>query len=181
MRIRPIIAVGILALLAQCTSPKATTYEPQRGSTYPTYKHPKLGIEITRAEDPKLIDEVASWMGTPYKSGAAQKHRGTDCSGFTQSVYRTVYAMQIPRTSGEQAKCINPVSPKNLKCGMLLFFKIDGRHVTHTGIYIRNGYFVHSAYSKRQGIRVDNIFTNPYYQKTFYNGGWPKKMIVDSE
>ncbi len=57
---------------------------------------------------------------------------------------------------------------KNLKEGDLLFFKTSGNKVSHVGLHISKGYFVHASSSK--GVMINHISDN-YYKRTFAFAG----------
>ena len=52
--------------------------------------------------------------------------------------------------------------------GDLLFFKIKKNQISHIGIYLFNGYFIHSSVSK--GVIISNL-EEDYYKRHFYSGG----------
>jgi len=95
------------------------------------------------------------FVGNPYVYGGTSLTSGTDCSGFTQSIYRN-YGYSIARTSRAQyASAGRIVSMNNLQSGDLLFYKGSGGSVNHVAIYIGNGQVVHAS-NKRDGIKVSN-------------------------
>jgi cell wall-associated NlpC family hydrolase len=48
------------------------------------------------------------------------------------------------------------VDPGSLVAGDLVFFRIDGRRVSHVGIYVGEGRFVHAP-SRGGKVRVDRL------------------------
>jgi cell wall-associated NlpC family hydrolase len=103
-------------------------------------------------------------MGVKYLYGGTST-KGFDCSGFVGYVYKKV-GVKLPRTSKAMYKTGKSVSKKNLKTGDLVFFNTSGKGVSHNGIYIGNGKFIHSSSSK--GVSVSKI-NDPYY--------WGKKYV----
>jgi len=108
-------------------------------------------------------DRVLSpWLGTPYLLGGTTKS-GVDCSGFVSAVYREKEGMYIPRTSADEFKIGKSVSKNNLIIGDLVFFG-ERSKVSHVGIYIGKGSFIHASTSL--GVTVtplDDSYWKPRY------------------
>jgi len=128
----------------------------------------KLGIELSGKENPKLLDEIAKWMGTPYLTGGCS-FSGTDCSCLIHTLYQTVYGINLERSSEAMAQknCLR-IDKDDLREGDLIFFSIKNVKISHVGLYISNGNFVHSTTSK--GVIISNI-DEPYYQKYYTHSG----------
>lgn len=127
-----------------------------------------LGIPLEGKEDPALIREVAGWIGTPYRYGGTS-HSGVDCSGFIGHVYRNVYGINLPRTTAAIASDAGRVSRRRLSEGDLVFFRTKSRwRISHAGIYLGNGYFVHASSSR--GVIVSSL-EEPYYSRRYARGG----------
>lgn len=127
--------------------------------------------EKPKIKNRKLRKEVEKWIGTPYKSGGSST-KGTDCSGFVSSVYKKVYDIKLPRTSKGMYKNVKKIGKGRLKEGDLVFFRTSGSKISHVGIYIGDGYFVHASSSR--GVVWSNL-SEKYYVKTFAKGGRVKK------
>ena len=110
--------------------------------------------------------EINSWMGTPYVYGGNSKS-GVDCSAFTQAVFRSV-GIEIPRRASRQSIAADDVSLPNLEYGDLVFFNTSGSGISHCGIYLGNGEFVHASSSR--GV-VRDMLNHPYYTSRFVIGG----------
>lgn len=97
------------------------------------------------------------YIGTPYKWGGNDLERGIDCSGFVKKMYGMI-GESLPRTAAEQALVGTPVTRfEDLIAGDRLYFWDNKRgKIGHTGVYLGNGYFVHSSSSNR-GISTDYI------------------------
>ena len=111
-----------------------------------------------------LISNAKKYMGTPYRWGGTRPG-GFDCSGYTQYVFRET-GVNIPRTTGQQINVGTPIAKSQLKTGDLVFFNTSGRGVSHVGIYINGGKFIHASTSK--GVTIGSIY-EPYY--------WGKRYI----
>jgi len=125
----------------------------------------RMEVPASRAAQ-TILDEIEHWYGTPYVYGGSTKN-GTDCSGFTQSVYRTV-GIEIPRRASRQAAAARNVSRGSLRPGDLVFFNTSGSGISHVGIYLGDGHFAHAATSR--GV-VRESLSHPYYTTRFVQGG----------
>ncbi len=132
-----------------------------------------LGVKLTGLEDKKFIEEVAGWIGTPYVYGGESK-KGVDCSGFVKTLYKDVYNLNLYRTAFDLVKNCDPVKKKNLKTGDLIFFKINSDKISHVGIYLDDGKFIHASSSKK-GVMVSDL-NEAYFKKYFYSAGRLKNL-----
>lgn len=135
--------------------------------------NPKLKKEL-KADELMLVEEAITWLGTPYRFGG-QDYSGTDCSGLTMKVYDKALGIKIPRNSAEQQKFCSGISQNALKAGDLIFFCTgrDRNRVSHVGIYIGDGKFIHSSSSR--GVIVSALGEN-YYVTHYHSSGFvPRK------
>ena len=98
------------------------------------------------SRDNRMLDEIESWMGTPYVYGG-ESRSGVDCSGFTQAVFRAM-EVEIPRTASQQAAAADQVDSRSIRFGDLIFFNTSGGGISHVGIYIGDGFFAHASSSR---------------------------------
>ncbi|HEY0826679.1 MAG TPA: C40 family peptidase [Bacilli bacterium] len=101
-------------------------------------------------------------IGVHYKYGGTTT-KGFDCSGFSMYVFKQ-FGINLPRVSRDQAKIGNAVSKNNLRPGDLLFFNTNGRGISHLGIYLGDGEFIHSSSSN--GV-IKNKLSQAYYVKRY--------------
>ena len=107
------------------------------------------------AKGNSIASFALQFVGNPYRYGGTSLTNGTDCSGFTQSVYRN-YGYSISRTSGSQYSSAGRiVSMNSLQAGDLLFYKGSGGSVNHVAMYIGGGKVVHAS-NPRDGIKVSS-------------------------
>ena len=83
-----------------------------------------------------------NFIGTKYVYGGTSPNPGFDCSGFTRYVYAH-FGIYLPRTSDEQFRTGTSVSRDSLVPGDLVFFG-EGGDVSHVGIYVGDGCYIHS-------------------------------------
>ena len=119
----------------------------------------------------ELKNQAYTYLGTPYKYGGTTSS-GFDCSGYSQKVFANL-GYTLNRTSSGQYSQGTSVSKSNLQIGDLVFFNTSGSGVSHLGIYVGSGNFIHSSSSK--GVSVSSI-NDPYYWGSRYIGA---KRIVD--
>jgi len=123
------------------------------------YKYNKLDKDA-------LIEYAKYFKGGKYIWGGTTP-KGFDCSGYVQYLYKK-HNVNLPRTAWSQSKKGTHVNKKDLIKGDLVFFLTDkkrGIPVTHVGIYMGKGKFIHAA-SKKKGIIISSLFTG-YYSKKF--------------
>ena len=114
-----------------------------------------------------LIARAETFKGVRYSWGSASRS-GTDCSGFTTQVFRGE-GVKLPRTSQEQATVGNGVSRDKLSKGDLVFFHTGrGHRVTHVGIYMGAGKFIHAS-SGGGKVQVNDL-SEGYYANRFVTG-----------
>ena len=84
-----------------------------------------------------VVGYALSFQGVPYVYGGTSPS-GFDCSGLVQYVF-AAFGKQLPRTAGAQKAVCTPISESQLQPGDLVFWG-----VSHVGIYIGGGNFVHA-------------------------------------
>jgi cell wall-associated NlpC family hydrolase len=165
------LSIILFITLSSCfSSRKTSTLTPrERKDKFDTQEYSKkLGIPLRGDENAKLIKEAASWMGTPYRDGGCSLS-GTDCSCLIGNIYSAVYGIQLERSSADIARKNCAMIPKSeLREGDLVFFSIKKVKISHVGLYIRDGYFIHATTSK--GVLINNL-DEAYYQKYYTMSG----------
>jgi len=108
----------------------------------------------------EVMFKVIEYLNTPYLWGGTSK-RGIDCSAFVQTVMYQSLGIMLPRTSYEQSNVGTDVQRSELKFGDLLFFDTMNKgRTTHVGIYLSDGYFVHSG--SHTGVAVASLDSEFY-------------------
>ncbi len=111
------------------------------------------------------IEKAAfSYMGTPYVWGGTSG-KGLDCSGFTKNVFLQ-NGIMLPRDASQQVRVGKEIpldkNLSNLQKGDLLFFGHKAtpnkkERVTHVGIYLGDGQFIHAGVDKAQ-VAIESLF-----------------------
>jgi lipoprotein Spr len=127
-----------------------------------------LDTEIENLNNEDLYHFIEKWMGTPYRYGA-KSESGTDCSGFSGMLHQSIFGINLPRTAKSQYQSCDRVKLEEIREGDLVFFNTRGG-VSHVGVYLHNGYFVHA--STKDGVRINNL-NDDYYKNRFLGGGRP--------
>ncbi|MCM0648968.1 C40 family peptidase [Clostridium swellfunianum] len=105
-----------------------------------------------------VVAYAYKFLGKPYIWGASGPN-AFDCSGFTSYVYKA-FGVSLPHQSGSQYGYGKSVSKSNLAQGDLVFFNTYGS-ISHVGIYIGGGRFIHAGNS-RSGVIVSSL-SEGYY------------------
>ncbi len=123
-------------------------------------EHKKLSIAET-------IVLARQFLGLPYTWGGRSSF-GYDCSGFMQMLMRQ-RGYDIPRDAQPQAEWSGsrPVRRNQLRPGDLLYFGKPGK-ITHTGMYIGNGQFIHATTNTRPVIQISRLNDQP----------WPRLLVT---
>jgi cell wall-associated NlpC family hydrolase len=115
-----------------------------------------------------LVAFALQYVGYPYV-WATSGPGSFDCSGFTDFVVANVIGVHIGLNQLEQIHYGTAVAYEDLRPGDLVFFQ--GTHpflegVSHVGIYVGNGQFVHA--SAQAGVVTVSDLTGGYYAARYY-------------
>jgi cell wall-associated NlpC family hydrolase len=126
-----------------------------------------LGSRNPTAEN--ILAVAKQFLGFPYMWGGTSV-KAMDCSGFTKTAFY-LNGVILERDASQQARTGADVDITggfdNLRAGDLLFFGSKAteqrkERITHVGIYIGNGEFIHSATS----VRINSLIPDSvnYYE-----------------
>lgn len=167
---RWVLLFSAIAFLAACAS------GPQRRQ--PTYRTPHSALAdlpprapsaASAGEANDILFRAIGLVGTPYRWGGNTPAGGFDCSGLIDYIYRTATGIKLPRTSHDMASMHARKVRKmtQLASGDLVFFDIGGA-ISHVGVYVGKGRFVHAPNSGGT-VRLDDI-DGPYWGDHFAYG-----------
>ncbi|WP_313892673.1 C40 family peptidase [Psychrobacillus sp.] len=112
----------------------------------------------------EIVSSAKNLIGIKYRYGGTTR-AGFDCSGFVGYIYKS-QGVNLSRTAAGIYSTGTAVKKANLAVGDLVFFNTSGKGVSHVGMYIGSGKFIHASTSK--GVRIDKV-DDPYY--------WGKKYV----
>ena len=144
--------------LAACSAPQPRP-GPLPRFTAPTPHHGAVG-----AND--ILFRAIALVGTPYRFGGNTPAGGFDCSGLVDYVFRDVAGNVLPRSAAEIGDIAAPeIARGRLESGDLLFFRHLTRRISHVGIYVGEGRFVHAP-TEGGTVRLDRL-DDSYWREHF--------------
>ncbi|MBZ5669742.1 MAG: C40 family peptidase [Acidobacteriia bacterium] len=110
----------------------------------------------------ETIELAKRFLGLTYLWGGTSSF-GFDCSGFTQMLVRR-RGVEMPRDADLQAawEGVVPVTRNKLRAGDLLFFAESPQRITHTGMYIGHGKFIHDTTRGHPGVQISRLADPPW-------------------
>lgn len=158
-----LLLLALAATLAACGGGNARRTAPAISATQ---SWPSVAPANPQAANAVLMRAIGL-VGTPYRYGGNTPESGFDCSGLVTYVYREMLDLRLPRSSRELAAVQGPrIAPQRLTAGDLVFFGSGGT-VSHVGIYVGEGRFVHAP-STGGTVRLDSL--GGHYWKDHYTG-----------
>jgi len=103
----------------------------------------------------RAIEIAQAAMGVPYRWGGSDRN-GFDCSGLIRYAYAEI-GVELPRRSADQAREGRSIERAHdaLRPGDILTFSgSPGGEVSHVGLYLGDGRFIHSATA---GVRTSML------------------------
>lgn len=150
-------------------------YKIQYGGTYGFVSSDYVSITAetssASATASSLGGEIASfaqnYLGCSYVYGGNGPN-GFDCSGFTKYIY-SQFGYSLNRTATDQLSNGTSVTKDQLQPGDLVFFRHrTSKPVSHVGIYIGNGQFVHAS-TNTYTVKIDDL-TSGHYANVYVYG-----------
>ena len=124
-----------------------------------------------------LVQLAMSLRDIPYVSGGDTPSTGFDCSGFVRYVFSRAIGMRLPANAASQFLAGLKVSRTRLKTGDLVFFHTSGKHrVSHVGIYLSNGRFIHAPTSGKS-VEVSSLHES-YWSRHFAGARRPAAIVA---
>lgn len=149
-------ATGVILLVSACSwnaQPPRTDVPGSIRGTAP------LGDQIA---------EIArQQLGIRYRYGGSSPEQGFDCSGLVYFTHSQL-GIRVPRVSRDQYRAATRLALAQAQPGDLLFFS-DQARLSHVGIYVGDGRFIHAP-AKGRAVEIGSLET-PYYRRYFAGAG----------
>jgi cell wall-associated NlpC family hydrolase len=152
--------VAPLALATVATPAPVTAHEP---------KAPQAGGLRNL-----LADFAMTLRDIRYRRGGREPSTGFDCSGFVRYVYKHALGKDLPPNSASQYLTGTQIDRSEMKTGDLVFFRIKGKRISHVGIYLGDGRFIHAPSSGKR-ISVSEL-REGYWAKRFVGAKRPNVL-----
>lgn len=110
----------------------------------------------------KVIEYAKKYLGVNYRFGRSSSS-AFDCSGFTMFIYKAV-GIHLPHSAAGQANLGIAVDKKHLRPGDLVFFETYKPGISHVGMYIGNGHFIHASSGKGE-VTITKLSDAYYVQR----------------
>lgn len=124
-----------------------------------------------------LLAAAMSLRDIRYVRGGHNPSTGFDCSGFVRYVFAHAIGLQLPNNSAAQFLAGIKVNRADMKPGDLVFFHTGRRHrISHVGIYISNGRFIHSP-TTGKSVEISSL-DDSYWAKRFAGAKRPEAMAL---
>ncbi len=154
----------LLALITACApaSPRYRTGGLQTPVEAREWQQPRMNTN----DQLRLGMILQRYLGKPYGSGT-EEGEALDCSAFSQQVYHEFNGADLPRTAADQFRVGKQITRRLLDYGDLVFFHTAGRDISHVGVYLTEGDFIHVSSSR--GVIISNL-AEPYWADAYVGG-----------
>lgn len=126
---------------------------------------------ISKNQGAEIVSTAKTLMGIAYVFGGTSPS-GFDCSGLLQYVFK-LNGVTIPRLADEQYNLGRKAQKNQLSAGDLVFFTTYTSGVSHCGIYVGDGKFLHASSSR--GVTINSL-DDEYWRARFVGA---KKLVKD--
>lgn len=127
-----------------------------------------------------LIGLAMNLRDTRYVRGGRDPSTGFDCSGFVRYVFAHAIGMKLPTNSASQFLAGLKVDRADMKPGDLVFFQTGRKHhISHVGIYLSNGRFIHSPATGKT-VQVSSL-SESYWARHFAGAKRPSGIVAAAD
>jgi cell wall-associated NlpC family hydrolase len=180
IRCARVLAIAAVVASVPCVAVAQNAVVPGAAESEATVRDPRpfaaLSNTAMSMRDSAVVLARAQ-IGTRYRFGGTTPKGGFDCSGFVRYVLAALH-VSLPRTAAQQAAVGETVAKDTTRLlpGDLLTFG-RGNRVTHIGIYVGNGRYVHASPTAGRVIETSlSRTTSPLVR--IWRGG--RRLIADA-
>lgn len=127
----------------------------------------------------RLLELANQLRDVRYRRGGRSPANGFDCSGFVSYVFRNGIGASLPNTSAAQFHSGISLARDELQAGDLVFFRTRGKQVSHVGIYLGDGEFIHAP-SRGKRVSVSHLAA-PYWAHRYAGAKRPEALAKAQE
>ncbi|MHB1265360.1 MAG: C40 family peptidase [Gemmatimonadaceae bacterium] len=170
IRRRPAAIMAIVGSLVLSAPAGAQVGHPARPKPFTAFSNSAQALRDS------AVARARAQVGKRYRIGGESPERGFDCSGLVRYVM-TALGVSVPRVSWQQAGVGLAVArdTASLRPGDLLTFG-RGKRVSHVGIYVGDGRYVHA--SSKGGRVMEVPLARPGRKVKPWLG--VRRLVVDS-
>jgi cell wall-associated NlpC family hydrolase len=150
-RVMTAVIAGVVAAASPVAAQQAAEAKP-----FEAYSNSALVLRDS------IVSVARAQIGTRYRLGGGSPEKGFDCSGLIQYVMSAM-RLSVPRTARQQAKsglAIKRDTSRLLPGDILTFGKGKKGSVSHVGIYVGDGRYVHA--SSVAGKVIESSIDRPF-------------------
>ena len=152
--------VSVAALVSANDIRNPNLIHPGMGLIVPGASASALGTAASARDD--LVATALKYRGVPYRY-AGMSTRGMDCSGLVARVLQ-LHGVDAPHNSKALYKLGKPVPREQLQPGDLVFFHTTRPGISHVGIYVGDGKFIHAS-SRGGKVELGRLDEGYYYRR----------------
>jgi len=161
----PLLALGVVLSLTSGCSMVSEKKASVSDSYYPAPLQEKSAASPQAA---KALDIALKQRGVDYRPGGDNPNQGFDCSGLVNFSYQAA-GVNLPRDSRSMYSFTTRVASSDLRPGDLVFFRQRSSDISHVGLYVGSGQFVHAP-SSGKDVEITSL-SNVYWKKRYVGAG----------
>jgi cell wall-associated NlpC family hydrolase len=174
------LSIGLALHVGRGSSPPSRERGPTQPGALAAPEALPGAVSLARSQtlSDSIIATAAEAMGRPYSyGGTGDNGEGFDCSGLIQYSYAK-HRITLPRRSTDQAREGKKIDRKLklLAPADILTFSNRGGGVTHVGLYMGDGRFIHSA---TRGVQVSVLSAEDPYGRWWYKRWVGVRRIIE--
>ncbi len=158
MRILTIAFALLLSCSAQAAGQTATSADI-------VTSNPMLANTLPGAIQ-NLVNYAVSFEGASYVRGGANPDKGFDCSGFVRYVFDRTEGIALPHSAKALSQIGSRIKMTEILPGDLVFFRTLRNRISHVGIYLGNGQFIHASSTQSGSVMISSL-KESYWVKHF--------------